>query len=198
MSMTRRLALLLLLLLPLTLHAQPTRAKATFAGGCFWCMEPPFEKLKGVVSVTSGYTGGRTPRPTYEQVSAGGTGHYESVQVVYDPRQVSYGQLLEVFWKNIDPVNARGQFCDEGDQYRAVIFYGTPAEKKLAEESKRRIEQTKRIRVVTAILPAAAFFPAEEYHQDYAKKNPVRYRFYRFNCGRDRRLQEVWGSSPEH
>jgi peptide-methionine (S)-S-oxide reductase len=183
--------LLLLLLLAAPLQAQ--LAKATFAGGCFWCMEPPFEKLQGVVSVTSGYTGGQTPRPTYGAVSSGGTGHYEAVEIVYDPRSISYSKLLDVFWRNIDPTDPNGQFCDSGAQYRAAIFYRNDAERRLAEESKSGIERSKRIRVVTEVLPAGPFHRAEEYHQDYYRKNPVRYRFYRFNCGRDRRLQQIWG-----
>jgi peptide-methionine (S)-S-oxide reductase len=190
-----RLAFLLLAaLLTVNVHAQ--RATAIFAGGCFWCMEPPFEKLKGVVSVVSGYTGGVTVNPTYEQVSAGGTGHYESVLVTYDPRQVSYATLLDVFWHNIDPLDGSGQFCDKGGQYRAAIFYRTPAERQLAEQTKQKIAQTKRWNIATAILPAKPFYLAEGYHQDYSKKNPVRYKFYRFNCGRDHRLEQLWGSSP--
>jgi peptide-methionine (S)-S-oxide reductase len=186
-----RFALLLLTaLLTPALHAQ--RATAIFAGGCFWCMEPPFEKLKGVVSVHSGYTGGVTKNPTYEEVSAGGTGHYEAVLVTYDPRQVSYATLLDVFWRNIDPLDGNGQFCDQGDQYRAAIFYGTPAERQLAEQSKAKIAQTNRWNVATGILPRGPFYLAESYHQDYYKKNPVRYKFYRFNCGRDHRLEQLW------
>jgi peptide-methionine (S)-S-oxide reductase len=165
-------------------------AVATFAGGCFWCMEPPFESLKGVVSVTSGYTGGDVANPTYQQVSDGGTGHYEAVQVRYDPQQITYAQLLEVFWRNIDPTDDGGQFCDRGPQYRAAIFFHDAAQKQAAEQSKK----AKKLRVVTEILPARPFYPAEEYHQDYAKKNPVRYKFYRFNCGRDRVLKKVWGN----
>ncbi len=183
--------LILAALLTANLHAE--RATALFAGGCFWCMEPPFEKLKGVVSVYSGYTGGRTQNPTYEQVSAGHTGHYEAVLVTYDPKQVSYGALLDVFWRNIDPLDRNGQFCDKGDQYRAAIFYETPAERQLAEQSKANVARTKRWTVATAILPRAPFYLAESYHQDYAKKNPVRYKFYRFNCGRDNRLEQLWG-----
>ncbi|MFL6248200.1 MAG: peptide-methionine (S)-S-oxide reductase MsrA [Thermoanaerobaculia bacterium] len=189
-----RLALFLALALSLSLHAQ-SRATAIFAGGCFWCMEPPYEKLKGVVSVISGYTGGSTKNPTYEEVSNGGTGHYEAVLVTYDPRQVSYATLLDVFWRNVDPLDANGQFCDKGDQYRAAIFYRNDAERQLAEQSKRRIEQAKHWKVVTAIVPATAFYPAEKYHQDYYRKNPVRYKFYRFNCGRDHRLQQLWGDA---
>lgn len=173
-------------------------ATATFAGGCFWCMEPPYESLKGVVSVTSGYTGGRTKNPSYEEVSGGGTGHYEAVQVLYDPRQVSYAKLLDVFWPNIDPTNNGGQFCDNGDQYRSAIFFHNPAEKQLAERSKKNIEQSKKLQVVTEILPAPQFYAAEEYHQDYYKKNPVRYKFYRLNCGRDSRLRQIWGNAASH
>ena len=189
--MNSRFAFLLLaVILTPSLHAQ--RATALFAGGCFWCMEPPFEKLKGVVSVYSGYTGGVTKNPTYEEVSAGGTGHYEAVLVTYDPRQVSYATLLDVFWRNVDPLDAGGQFCDKGDQYRAAIFYGTPAERQLAEQSKAKIAQTRRWKVATAIFPRGPFYLAESYHQDYYKKNPVRYKFYRFNCGRDHRLEQLW------
>ena len=185
-----RFALLLAALLALNLHAQ--RATAIFAGGCFWCMEPPFEKLQGVKSVVSGYTGGTTANPTYEEVSAGGTGHYEAVLVTYDPRQVSYATLLDVFWHNVDPLDASGQFCDKGGQYRAAIFYRNPAERQLAEQTRQKIAQTKRWNIATRILPATPFYLAEGYHQDYAKKNPVRYKFYRFNCGRDHRLEQLW------
>ncbi len=174
-------------------------AKATFAGGCFWCMQPPFDKVKGVVSTTAGYTGGHTPQPTYEQVSAGGTGHVEAVQVVYDPAQVSYANLLEVFWHNVDPIDAAGQFCDKGSQYRSIIFYYNDEQKRLAEASKAALESSGRFSqpVVTEIRPAAEFYPAEDYHQDYYRKNPLRYKFYRFACGRDARLQTLWGSSKE-
>jgi peptide-methionine (S)-S-oxide reductase len=188
---TRFAFLLITALLTATLHAQ--RATAIFAGGCFWCMEPPFEKLKGVVSVVSGYTGGVTKNPTYEEVSDGGTGHYEAVLVTYDPKQVSYATLLDVFWHNIDPLDASGQFCDKGGQYRAAIFYRNPAERQLAEQTKQKIAQAKRWNIATQILPATPFYLAEGYHQDYAKKNPVRYKFYRFNCGRDHRLEQLWG-----
>jgi peptide-methionine (S)-S-oxide reductase len=171
-------------------------AKATFAGGCFWCMEPPFERLKGVVSVTSGYTGGQKVAPTYEEVSSGMTGHQESVEVLYDPRQVSYAKLLDVFWHNVDPTNNQGQFCDDGGQYRTAIFYHDAEQKRLAEASKAALE--KRMKVYTAIRPAGPFYAAEEYHQDYYKKNPIRYKFYRLNCGRDHRLEQIWGAAPEH
>ena len=180
---------------PSTMQPKDGQAVATFAGGCFWCMEPPFDKLAGVVSTTSGYTGGRTENPTYEQVSTGRTGHTEAVEVVYDPRTVTYAQLLEVFWRNIDPYDASGQFCDKGQQYTAAIFYGSPEEKRAADLSKEMLERSGRVegRIVTQILPAAPFYPAEDYHQHYYKKNPVKYKFYRWNCGRDKRLQQVWG-----
>ncbi len=175
---------------------QPPRSVATFAGGCFWCMEPPFERIPGVLSVTSGYTGGPKPHPTYEEVSAGMTGHREAVQVVYDPGRVKYPDLLKVFWENIDPTDNSGQFCDHGPQYRAAIFFHDAEQKRQAEASKAALQ--KRFRVATDILPASQFWPAEDYHQHYAKKNPVRYHFYRFNCGRDQRLEQIWGKSPEH
>ena len=193
-TVSRFAAVFLALTLSLSLDAQ-TRATAIFAGGCFWCMEPPYEKLKGVLLVISGYTGGSTKNPTYEEVSNGGTGHYEAVLITYDPRQVSYAALLDVFWRNIDPLDANGQFCDKGDQYRAAIFYRNEAERRLAEQSRRTIEQTKGWRVATGILPAAPFYAAEAYHQDYSTKNPVRYKFYRFNCGRDHRLRQLWGEA---
>jgi len=169
--------------------------KATFAGGCFWCMEPPFDKLDGVVSTVSGYTGGHTERPSYEQVSAGGTGHAEAVQIQFDPAKITYARLLAVFWRNIDPTTLNRQFCDVGDQYRTAIFYHDEEQKRLAEESKRALEQPDRLgtKIVTQIVPAAAFYPAEEYHQNYSEKNPLRYKYYRFSCGRDQRLEELWG-----
>ncbi len=169
------------------------RAKATFAGGCFWCMEPPFDKLPGVVSTTSGYTGGRTEHPTYEQVSAGQTGHTEAVEIVYDPGQIAYARLLEVFWRNIDPLTANAQFCDVGSQYRSGIFAHDPTQHRLAEESKRAVAERLQRPVVTEVLPATKFWPAEEYHQDYYRKNPIRYKLYRAYCGRDRRLEVIWG-----
>ncbi len=170
-------------------------ATAVFAGGCFWCMEPPFDKVEGVVSTTSGYTGGQKEKPTYKEVSAGGTGHYEALQVVYDPSKVSYTQLLDIFWHNVDPLTGDGQFCDKGSQYRSAIFVADAEQRRLAEESKRKLEESKRFDkpIVTEILPAATFYPAEEYHQDYYIKNPIRYRFYRTTCGRDTRLKQVWG-----
>ena len=169
-------------------------AKATFAGGCFWCMEPPFDKLDGVVSTTSGYIGGRTENPTYEQVSAGTTGHTEAVEVVYDTRKISYTQLLEVFWVNIDPLTANAQFCDTGSQYRSGIFTHDETQRRLAETSKEAVAKRLAKPIVTEITPASKFWPAEEYHQDYYKKNPIRYKVYRTSCGRDRRLEAVWGA----
>ncbi len=166
--------------------------KATFAGGCFWCMVHPFDQLDGVISVTSGYTGGEKKNPTYEEVSSGGTGHTESVQIVYDPKKIDYSKLLEIFWHNIDPTTPNRQFCDVGKQYRTAIFYQNEKQKRLAEESKKKLEGSG-LRVATEIVPAGEFFPAEEYHQDYYKKNPIRYKFYRLNCGRDDRLKDLWG-----
>jgi peptide-methionine (S)-S-oxide reductase len=173
---------------------------ATFAGGCFWCMEPPFDALDGVVSTTSGYTGGTLERPTYEQVSAGGTGHAEAVRVVYDPAKVSYARLLDVFWHNVDPLTADAQFCDEGSQYRSAIFYHGDEQRRLAEASRQRLVESHRFDrpIVTQIVAAGAFYPAEGYHQDYYKKNPTRYKFYKWNCGRDRRLQALWGKDAPH
>jgi peptide-methionine (S)-S-oxide reductase len=169
--------------------------KATFAGGCFWCMEPPFEKLEGVLSVTVGYTGGTVERPTYEQVSAGGTGHAESVQILYEPSKISYEKLLDVFWHNVDPTDASGQFCDRGSQYRPVIFAHDEEQRRLAEASKAALEKSRPFPgpIVVQIVPATTFWPAEEYHQHYHTKNPIRYRYYRFGCGRDRRLAQLWG-----
>ena len=170
-------------------------AKATFAGGCFWCMEGPFDKLDGVVSTTSGYTGGTKKNPSYEEVSSGGTGHAESVQVVYDPAKVSYEKLLEVYWHNIDPLAKNRQFCDVGTQYRSAIFYQNENQKRLAEASKAEIQKRFKQPVQTEIVAASAFYPAEDYHQDFYKKNPLRYKLYRTGCGRDARLEELWGKS---
>ena len=177
------------------LAAASTSAKAYFAGGCFWCMEEAFEKVSGVIAAVSGYMGGTVPNPTYEQVSAGKTGHAESVEVTYDPSKVSYPQLLDAFWRNVDPVTANAQFCDHGNQYRAAIFPSTPEEQRLAEESRKALQDSKRfpLPIVTQIAQASTFYPAEEYHQDFYKKNPVRYKFYKFNCGRAQRLEELWG-----
>ena len=168
--------------------------KATFAGGCFWCMQPPFDKLDGVVSTTAGYTGGRTENPTYDEVSSGGTGHAEAVEILYDPKKIGYEKLLEVFWHNVDPTDDRGQFCDYGGQYRSEIFYHNTEQKRLAEQSKAELERSKPFKdpIVTRITPASTFYPAEEYHQMYYKNNPIRYKFYRYNCGRDARLNQLW------
>lgn len=174
---------------------QESLSKAIFAGGCFWCVEADFEKVKGVVQVISGYTGGHVEKPTYEQVSAGGTGHLEAVQVLFDPKQVSYKELLEHFWRHVDPTDSGGQFVDRGPQYRSAIFTLDAEQKRLAEASKKALEQSGRFRkpIATEILPASPFYPAEDYHQDYHKKSFVRYRYYRWNSGRDQFLREAWG-----
>ncbi|MFA7238682.1 MAG: peptide-methionine (S)-S-oxide reductase MsrA [Sulfuricellaceae bacterium] len=169
-------------------------ATAIFAGGCFWCIEADFEKLDGVIDVESGYIGGSTANPTYQQVSAGGTGHAEAVRVRYDPRRVGYEKLLDYFWRHIDPTVKDRQFCDIGSQYRSAIFYQNDAEKKLAQDSLRALEKSgKFAHIYTEIVAAATFYPAEDYHQDYYKKNPVRYQFYRTSCGRDARVKSLWG-----
>jgi peptide-methionine (S)-S-oxide reductase len=170
--------------------------KATFAGGCFWCMESDFEKVDGVVSVVSGYTGGQKENPTYKEVSAGGTGHAEVVQVTYDPAKITYARLLSVYWKNIDPTVSDRQFCDIGDQYRTTLFYHNEEQRHLAETSKKILNTTKPFKepIVTPIVPASTFYEAEGYHQDYHKKNPIRYKFYRTGCGRDDRLEALWGT----
>ena len=195
----KKLALLasLIALLALAPAQAQTRAVAIFAGGCFWCMEPPFDKLDGVLATTSGYIGGTKADPTYEQVTSGRTGHYEALQVEYDPARVSYGRLLDVFWRNIDPLDAGGQFCDKGPHYRAAIFVADGSQRALAEASKAALDKSGRLqgRIVTEILPAAVFYPAEAYHQDYYRKNPAAYAFYRWSCGRDRRLERLWGTS---
>ena len=174
----------------------PRLEKATFAGGCFWCMEHPFDELEGVASVTVGYTGGHKKNPTYEEVSSGTTGHAESVQIMYDPARIMYTKLLDVFWHNIDPTVQNQQFCDIGTQYRTAIFFHTEEQKRLAEESRKALEKSGRFKgpIYTEIVPASEFYLAEEYHQHYYKKNPIRYKFYRYNCGRDQRLKELWGS----
>jgi peptide-methionine (S)-S-oxide reductase len=178
----------------------PGQAVAIFAGGCFWCMEPPFDKLPGVTATISGYTGGRKVNPTYGEVSAGGTGHAEAVEVIYDPKKVSYEKLLEVFWLNIDPTVKDQQFCDHGHQYRTGIFYSDDAQRRAAEASRAAVEKSKPFKepIVTPIEMASTFYPAEEYHQDYYLKNPVRYNFYRTSCGRDARLKELWGDKAGH
>ncbi|MCP4204629.1 MAG: peptide-methionine (S)-S-oxide reductase MsrA [bacterium] len=175
-----------------------TLARAIFAGGCFWCMEPPFDKLAGVVSTTSGYTGGPEKDPTYKDVSYGRTGHAEAVEIAYDPETISYQELLEVFWRNIDPLTRAAQFCDRGAQYRTGIFYLDEEQKRLAEESKRKIEESGILKgpIVTELTAAGEFYPAEEYHQDFYKKNPTHYKRYRTGCGRDRVLERIWGPPP--
>ena len=170
-------------------------AVAVFAGGCFWCTESDFDKVPGVLSTTSGYIGGHVDNPSYEQVSAGSSGHIEAVQVRFDPNQTSYAKLLEAYWPTIDPVTPNAQFCDHGPQYRSAIFYATPEEKALAETSKTTLQASGRFNqpIVTEILPATVFYPAEDYHQDYYQKNPLRYAYYRNGCGRDKRLKQLWG-----
>lgn len=171
--------------------------KATFAGGCFWCMEPPFDKLNGVISTTSGYAGGNEIMPTYEQVSSGRTGHFEAIEIVYDPEKVSYDKLLDVFWKNIDPTQENGQFADIGKQYRTAIFFHDDNQRKLAIASKEQLDKSGIFKkpVATEILPAGKFYPAEDYHQDYYLKNPVRYKYYRFGSGRDHFLNKIWNNN---
>lgn len=199
MILKRWVAIALLLCLPFFgLWTPPVEAanlaKATFAGGCFWCMEKPFDELPGVVSTTSGYTGGQTVNPSYRQVSSGKTGHAESVQVVYDPAQVNYEKLLDVFWHNVDPLDAGGQFCDRGTQYRTNIFVHDEQQQTLAKQSKAALAKSGVQPIATEIVSAGEFYPAEDYHQNYYKTNPLKYRFYRFSCGRDQRLTEVWGA----
>jgi peptide-methionine (S)-S-oxide reductase len=176
-------------------QSKPGEAVATFAGGCFWCMEEAFEMVPGVTSVVSGFMGGRVPNPTYEQVASKTTGHAEVVQVRYDPGKVSYRQLVDWFWRNIDPVDGTGQFCDKGSPYRSAIFYHDEEQKKVALASKQELEASGRFKepIATEIKPASAFYMAEEYHQDYYKKNPLRYKYYKYSCGRAQRLQEIWG-----
>jgi len=175
--------------------AQEDTALATFAGGCFWCMEPPFDKLPGVISTTSGYIGGHQKDPTYKQVSRGKTGHTEAVQIVYDPDKITYPDLLNVFWKNIDPTAKDYQFCDHGSQYRSGIFYHGDEQQRFAQQSKAALVELKPFdgAVVTEVTEASTFYAAEDYHQDYYKKSPIRYKYYRYSCGRDKRLEELWG-----
>jgi peptide-methionine (S)-S-oxide reductase len=178
-----------------TAPADSNLKKAIFAGGCFWCMEHPFDEISGVVSVTSGYTGGSKAKPTYEEVSSGTTGHAEAVQVVYDPAKVSYDKLVDVFWHNIDPLTANAQFCDHGTQYRSAIFYQDDEQKRVAEASKDALVKSKHFDkpIVTQIVQASTFWPAEDYHQHYYKTHAIQYKFYRYNCGRDARLEQLWG-----
>ena len=192
------LALVAAALAPALAQAPAKTAVATFAGGCFWCMEPPYDKLAGVISTTSGYMGGTKRNPTYEEVTTGATGHTEVVQVAYDPAKVSYEKLLEVFWKNIDPTVKDRQFCDSGTQYRTGIFVHSDEQRKAAEASKAVLDKSKPFKapIVTPVTTAGDFWPAEDYHQDYYRKNPARYNYYRTGCGRDVRLKELWGSAP--
>jgi peptide-methionine (S)-S-oxide reductase len=188
---------------PETPPAQPApadRAVAIFSGGCFWCMEPPFDAVDGVLSTTSGYTGGSVVNPSYEQVSSGKTGHRESVKVEYDPKRVSYAKLLDVFWHNVDPTDTGGQFCDRGEQYTTAIFTSGDEQQAEATAAKEKLDASHVLAkpVVTLIRPAGPFYPAEDYHQDYYLKNPIRYKFYRAGCGRDGVLEQLWGSAPSH
>jgi peptide-methionine (S)-S-oxide reductase len=173
--------------------APATTETAVFAGGCFWCTEADFEKIAGVIDAVSGYTGGRTRNPTYESVTAGNTGHYEAVRVTYDPARVTYGQLARHFFRTVDPTDAGGQFCDRGDSYRTAIFVQNAGQRAAADRAKAEANRILRARVVTPILPLGTFTPAEAYHQGYYRKNPVRYRYYRWRCGREARLRAVWG-----
>jgi peptide-methionine (S)-S-oxide reductase len=204
--MPRSLRWLLALALAAPAAAQPPRAAApavataVFAAGCFWCAEADFEKVPGVIDAVSGYTGGRGANPTYEQVSGGGTGHREVVQVRYDPSRVRYEQLLAVFWRNVDPFDAAGQFCDKGEQYTSAIYVADAEQRRLAEQSRAALAPPGRVAqqpIVTPVVDAAPFYEAEAYHQAYYKKNPIRYRFYRNGCRRDARLREVWGSADK-
>lgn len=194
-SFSALLAALMTLAAP-ALPASAGEAVAIFAGGCFWCMEPPYDKTEGVIDTVSGYTGGELANPSYRQVSSGTTGHIEAVKIVYDPEKVSYEKLLHIFWRNIDPFRANAQFCDEGPQYRSAIFPQDEAQREAAEKSKADLEATGRFTrpIATEILDAAPFYPAEDYHQDYYKKNPNRYAYYRWSCGRDARLEQIWGN----
>ncbi len=171
----------------------PGQAVATFAGGCFWCTEADFDKVPGVISTTSGYTGGKLANPSYEQVSAGGTGHAEAVEVVYDPGKVTFEKLLTYYWHTVDPTVKNAQFCDHGEQYRTAIFVHSEEERTLAEASKKAVEAELKKPIFTQIVVAGAFYPAEDYHQDFYLKNPTKYKFYRWNCGRDQRLEQLWG-----
>jgi len=176
-----------------------TEVKAIFAGGCFWCLEHPFDELDGVISTTAGYTGGTKEEPSYQQVSLGNTGHAEAVEVIYDSNKISYPELLATFWQNVDPMDPKGQFCDKGNQYRSSIFYTSEAQRKLAEQSKLTLDNSGRFEkpIATKIEAAGAFYAAEDYHQDYYLKNPIRYKIYRFGCGRDQRLAEIWGTDQK-
>ncbi len=193
----RHLFAILALSCSITLFAEPGTQKAIFAGGCFWCMEPPFDELDGVVSTTSGYIGGTVVEPTYKQVSSGTTGHTEALQIVFDPSKITYEELLTTFWLNIDPVDGGGQFCDRGSQYRSEIFYTSDEQRELAEKSKQQLDASETLPapVQTAVTAASQFYPAEDYHQNYYQKNPKRYKFYSWNCGRKQRLLQLWGKA---
>lgn len=205
MILKKSLMLLISLMLYSTSHAMQASADsmmddhqykiAIFAGGCFWCVEADFDKIPGVIDTTSGFTGGHVKDPSYEQVSNGGTGHAESVRITYDPGKVSYKELLDYFWHNIDPTTANAQFCDHGSQYRSAIFYLNEEQHKLAEQSKNKLEKTKPFSayIVTQIVPASTFYPAEDYHQNFHETHELKYKFYRYRCGRDDRLEELWG-----
>ena len=188
------MAVVLLAVSSAAASAAAAQRTATFAGGCFWCIEADFDKVPGVLTTVSGYTGGRTPDPNYEQVSGGGTGHLEALQVTYDPTKVSYAQLLTVFWHSIDPTDAGGQFCDRGEPYQTAVFVHDDTQRRLAEESRAAAMKSLGTNIVTPIRTADDFYPAENYHQDYYRKNPLRYKLYRWNCGRDQRVRKLWGS----
>lgn len=187
------LSVILLSILVSAVHAEQRQAEAIVAGGCFWCMEEPFDVIDGVISTTSGYIDGHLKNPTYQQISTGTTGHTEAVKIVYDPAKVSYTDLLKIFWVNIDPLTANAQFCDRGSQYRSGIYYLDDAQKQAALQSLEKVKSQFELPVVTEIKAASTFYPAEKYHQDYYRINPRRYKFYRWRCGRDARLQELWG-----
>jgi peptide-methionine (S)-S-oxide reductase len=193
------LNLLITALSSTTIYADNTQKTETaiFAGGCFWCMEPPFDRLDGVLSTTSGYTAGHKDNPTYKEVSSGSTGHTEAIQITFDPEKITYAELLDVFWKNIDPVAVNHQFCDYGTQYRSGIYYLNEQQEKAAKQSLQQLKKTKPFagKITTEVLAASTFYPAEDYHQDYYQKNPLRYKFYRYSCGRDKRLDELWGET---
>ena len=194
-SLLLLLSLLSTALFTTTVSADRSQEIALFAGGCFWCMEPPFDKLDGVISTTSGYTAGHKDNPTYREVSAGVTGHTEAIQVIYNPEKISYSELLKVFWKNIDPVAVDRQFCDSGTQYRSGIYYLDDEQEKAANQSLQNLQTNKPFEepIATEVVAASTFYPAEEYHQDYYQKNPLRYKYYRYACGRDQRLETLWG-----
>lgn len=193
--MNKIIAIILFTFLIITPFAHAETEKATFAGGCFWCMESPFDKVNGVISTTSGYTGGNVKNPTYKQVSKGKTGHAESVEIEYDNNLVNYSQLLDIFWKNIDPIVENRQFCDVGNQYRSAIFYHNENQKQLALQSKEKVAKQLQKPIYTQIQAVKEFYPAEEYHQNYYEKNPLLYKYYRYRCGRDQRLTEIWGDN---